>query len=83
MIRVTEVKALEPYRIWIKFDDGIEGTIDLSSLVGKGVFRVLTDPAEFARVRVDDATHTVSWPDGIDLCPDTLHEDIKAQTKAA
>jgi hypothetical protein len=26
------------YRVWIRFDDGIEGEVDLSYLVGQGVF---------------------------------------------
>jgi len=83
MVRVTEVKALESYRLWVRFHDGVEGTIDLSSLIEQGVFRKLSDPQEFAKVAVDTVTHTVAWPNGIDLCPDALYEDVKAQTKAA
>jgi hypothetical protein len=83
MIRVTEVKVLEPYSLWLRFSDGVEGTIDLSALIGQGVFRALSDPQEFAKVAVDEVTHTVTWPSGVDLCPDSLYEDIKAQTKAA
>lgn len=83
MIRIIEVKALEPYRLWIRFSDGIEGTIDISSLIGQGVFRTLTDSEEFSKAYVDSIAHTVAWPNGIDLCPDALYADIKAQTKAA
>jgi len=83
MIRVTAVEALEPYCIRVRFSDGVEGTVDLSSMIGKGVFEALANPEEFARVFVDPTTQTVAWPNGIDLCPDSLYEDIKAQQQAA
>lgn len=83
MVRVTAVKALEPYRIWMRFNDGVEGTVDLSPLIGKGVFQALADPEEFATALVDPATRTVAWPNGIDLCPGALYEDIKATQQAA
>ena len=35
-----EVKPLENHRIWVKYSDGVEGEVDLSNLVGKGVFVV-------------------------------------------
>ena len=33
----VEVRALEPYRIWLRYDDGVEGELDLSDMAGKGV----------------------------------------------
>jgi hypothetical protein len=52
-------------------------------MIGTGVFEVLNDPAEFTKVHVDPETHTVAWPGGIDLCPDSLYEDLLSQEKAA
>jgi len=83
MVRIVAVKAVEPYQIWIRFADGLEGTINLSELIGQGVFQRLADPAEFSKVYVDSVTHTVAWPGGIDLCPDTLYEDVCKQQRAA
>lgn len=83
MIRVSEVKALEPYRIWVKFTDGLEGTIDMAAEIGTGVFAHLQDPAEFARVYLDPETQTVAWPGKVDLCPDSLYQDVQAQQRAA
>ena len=37
-VRPVEVRALEPYRIWLRYDDGAEGEVDLSYLAGDGVF---------------------------------------------
>lgn len=79
MHHIVEAKPLENYRIWICFADGLEGEIDLSDLIGKGVFAAWSDPAEFNKVYIDPETHTVAWPGGIDLAPDALYQDLVAE----
>lgn len=76
MCRVEEVKALPDYKLWLKFSDGVEGTADLSDLVGKGVFSVWRDKKCFEAVYVDPENHTPAWSGGIDLCPDRLYMEI-------
>ena len=71
------------YRLRLRFKDGLTGEIDLSDMVGKGVFQVWNDPEEFAKVFVDSETGTVAWPGGIDLCPDSLYDEVAAKQKAA
>ena len=82
MHRVVEVRPLEGYIVWVRFSDGMAGEVDLSDLAGKGVFASWRDPEEFRKVFVDPETHTVAWPSGIDLCPDSLYQDIAAQKAA-
>lgn len=43
MPKPIEVKPLENYRIQVEFSDGVEGIVDLSDLVGKGVFSAWLD----------------------------------------
>ncbi len=76
MNRVVSVQPRIGYRIWIRFEDGTEGEIDLSDLSGKGVFAQWEAPGEFERVHVDPDSGTVAWPGGIDLCPVTLYRDV-------
>lgn len=76
MHRIVAVRAIAPYRLKISFSDAVEGEVDLSNLAGKGVFAIWNDPAQFAKVSIDPQTHTVSWPGGIDLCPDGLYQDV-------
>ena len=57
---------------------GVEGEVNLAHLVGKGVFAVWKDPAEFQKVFIDPESHTVAWPGEIDLCPESLYEDVAA-----
>lgn len=76
MKKIVEAEARSDYRLWVRYEEGAEGEVDLSNLMGKGVFKRWEDPAEFEKVFIDPETHTVAWPGGIDLCPDSLYEDL-------
>ena len=75
MHKITAVKTLSGFRISIKFSDGIKGVVDLSDLAGKGVFARWDSRRYFNSVYIDE-NHTVSWPGGIDLCPDSLYAEV-------
>lgn len=72
MPRPTEVKARPDYRIWIRYDDGVTGEVDLAHLAGRGVFAAWDDPEFFAAVHIDESG-AVSWGETLDLCPDALY----------
>lgn len=74
--RILECKPRPNYRVWIRFDDGLEGEVDLSDLVGKGVFEAWKSIDFFNQVRVDPKTETLTWGDEIDLDPYVLREKI-------
>ena len=72
MARPIEVKALENFRIWIRYDDGTEGEVDLSDLAGRGVFKAWNDTTFFTSVRL--ASHgAIEWGSDIDICPDAMY----------
>ena len=79
MIRPTAVQARDNYRIWIEFEDGEQGEIDLSHLAGQGVFKAWLDPEFFQDVRIVD-NDTILWGHDIDLCPDALYMDLTGKT---
>lgn len=76
MHRIIEVKPLKNFKVWLKFADGVEGTVDLSDIAGKGIFSAWNDSEFFKKVFVNPESHTIAWPGGIDLCPDTLYSEI-------
>ena len=49
MFKPIEVKALPNYRLWLRYEDGAAGEIDLAHLVGKGVFKLWNDLQAFKR----------------------------------
>ncbi|WP_084386502.1 DUF2442 domain-containing protein [Castellaniella caeni] len=78
--RVEAVQALPGFRLWVRFLDGTEGIVSLAAKVhspGAGVFSVLADPAVFARAHV--VLGAVTWFDDLDLAPDALYDEIRAQ----
>ena len=79
MIHPIEVKAREGYRIWVRYSDGAEGEIDLSDLVGKGVFAAWNEPGYFEKVHIADYG-AVAWSDEIDLCPQSLYMDLTGKS---
>lgn len=79
MTTPTDVKALEGYRIWIKFDDDVEGEIDLSDLAGRGVFEAWEDRAFFEKVEVPDYD-AIAWPGDLSLCSDMLYMRLTGKT---
>jgi hypothetical protein len=71
---IVAANALGDYRLHLRFEDGVEGVVDLAPhLTFRGVFEPMRDPAWFAKVRVDRELGTVVWPNGADLDPDVLY----------
>ncbi|HEY5333917.1 MAG TPA: DUF2442 domain-containing protein [Solirubrobacterales bacterium] len=64
----------------LTFADGLEGEVEVLDQMWGTVFATARTPAGFAAVEVDPETHTVTWPGGADLAPDTLHERLQTGT---
>ena len=77
---VVEVRALRAYRIFLKFEDGVQGELDLEPLLSPfdGVFEPLRDFARFREVFVDSGG-TIAWPNGADIAPETLYALISGR----
>lgn len=76
--RVAEVRTLPDYRLWVRFNDGLEGTVAMTDFLHSaraGVFAVLRDEKLFAQVSLRYGA--VTWPGDLDLAPDAMHEGIK------
>lgn len=77
---VTYVKYVKDYRLYLEFEDGYAGEVDLADCVGDaGVFVPLADMEFFRQVRVDPALGTLCWPNGADIAPELLYERIQTR----
>lgn len=76
MIKPVQVKPLPRCKIWVKFSDGSEGVVDLSHLVGKGVFALWDKTSEFEKVHIDSESGAISWGNDVDICPDSLYMQV-------
>ncbi|MEZ4614540.1 MAG: DUF2442 domain-containing protein [Caldilineaceae bacterium] len=74
------VEYINDYKLCIKFDDGVEGVIDVVTLVEfKGVFQPLSNSDCFARVAVNSEIGTICWPNNADLDADMLYCEVKGE----
>lgn len=74
--KIVACKPRPNYHVWIRFEDGLEGEVDLKHLVGKGVFEAWESVEFFNQVRVDPKSDTLAWGEDIDLDPYVLREKI-------
>ncbi len=71
---VTAATHLGGYRLWLRFEDRTEKTVDLQPHLDGGIFEPLQDAAYFAKVRFCPDIDTVVWPNGADFSPDFLYK---------
>jgi Protein of unknown function (DUF2442) len=78
LVDIVEVKPLPSYKLFIKFEDGASGEVDITQIVPfKGVFAKLADKEYFNTVHVNKDIGTICWDNGADLSPCVLYEMIK------
>lgn len=75
LIKPLLVKPEPNFHLFIKFNDGKEGVVDLSSLVGKGVFAAWLNSDLFNKVYIDE-TGAVAWNNDLDICSDALYSQL-------
>ncbi|MHC4341747.1 MAG: DUF2442 domain-containing protein [Planctomycetota bacterium] len=82
MPQLTDVQARPGFRLWLRYDDGLEGEVDLSHLVGRGVFEAWEIAGAFESVTLEPHG-AVAWGDEIELCKDALYLQLSGKTPEA
>lgn len=77
---VIEAEYRGRYLINLTFNDGVEETIDFAQWLEGPVFEPLKDDGYFQRFFLEGGT--VTWPNGADIAPETLHELAKSRQAA-
>lgn len=77
ILHVKEAKYLHDYVIWLRFNDEIEGEIDLENELEGEVFGSLRDKQKFKSFKVDPVLGTIVWENGADLAPEFLHDNLR------
>jgi hypothetical protein len=76
MPHVIRADYVSGHRIRVAFDDGVVGTVDFEPWLEGPVFEPLKDPAYFRQFFIEGGT--VTWPNGADIAPETLHQSAAA-----
>lgn len=77
-IHVEQAKYINGYKVWLSFNDGSEGEVDLSSELYGEIFEPLKDILFFKSFTLEG--HTLSWSNGADFAPEFLREHIVEST---
>lgn len=77
---VVEAEYRGEYKIHLTFHDGVAGTVDFADWLTGPVFEPLHDQGYFQKFFLEGGT--VTWPNGADIAPETLHERAKASAAA-
>jgi hypothetical protein len=82
MNEVVKIEYKDKYVYYIEFDDKSAGDMDFVGYLGKGpIFRQLQDLSLFRQAYIDGGS--IAWPNGADLAPETLYENISAKKPAS
>ncbi len=73
ILRILTVEHRGPHRLFLAFNDGTRGEVDVRPLFDDGpVFGPLRAPEFFGRAELDPVCSTVTWPNGADFAPEAL-----------
>lgn len=70
-LHIDQAKYLNDFEIWVRFNDGTEGSVDLQDNLQGPIFEPLRDPNYFRSFKLEG--HTLSWPNGADFAPEFIH----------
>ncbi len=68
-----EVKALEGYKLLIKFKDGKNKIFNMEKYINENFYKNLKDRQYFEKVKV--MGNTICWENGEDIAPENLYYD--------
>lgn len=77
---IIRAEYVNGYNLRLFFDDGIEGIVDFHEWLDGPVFEPLHNQLYFQRFFLDGGT--IAWPNGADIAPETLYEQVKSHVPA-
>jgi hypothetical protein len=79
-MKIKHVTYAGDYSIQIEFEDGINGIVNLSDLIGAGIFSVLKDPVQFAKVYTTG--YSVAWSDDLEIDAANIYSELTGKDPA-
>jgi Protein of unknown function (DUF2442) len=74
VMKISSVNYIGDYTIRVKFEDGVEGDINLSDLISSGIFRELKDSNRFAQVFTTG--YSIAWSAELEIDAATIYSEI-------
>ncbi|MCK4966868.1 DUF2442 domain-containing protein [bacterium] len=77
ILHIKEAKYLHDYVIWLRFNDGAVGKVNLEDELYGEVFEPLKEIENFKSFKVDPDLETIVWDNGADMAPEFLYDKMK------
>ena len=77
ILHIKEARYVKDFILWVRFNDGSQGEIDLREYLTGEVFEQLNDEKYFKDFTVDEVMETIVWSNGADIAPEFLYENMK------
>ena len=76
-LHVEKARYVRGRVLWVRFNDGTSGEVDLADALTGPVFKPLRGTNAFRSFRVDPEIGTIVWDNGADFAPEFLHERLR------
>ena len=73
-LHITNARYQSNYKIWLQFNNGTEGIVDLQDECSGEIFEPLQDMNFFKSFILDKELGTIRWPNGADFAPEFLKD---------
>ena len=77
MIEVTGAKYLQDYKVWLEFNNGKSGEVDLESHFWGPAFIPLKNIEEFKMFKISNELGTIIWDNEADFAPEFLLSNLR------
>jgi hypothetical protein len=74
--RIVAARYVSGYTIWLRFDNGVEGVVNLTDELDGEVFEPLKSVEYFRCFELHPELRTLVWPNGADFAPEFLREKL-------
>jgi len=80
--RVVAARYVRDYIVYLQFQDGTEGLVDLGAELYGEIFEPLKDHALFQQFYIHPEFQTLCWPNGADIAPEFLYDHVQIPAQA-
>jgi DUF971 family protein len=73
-MKIESVQYVGGYALRVKFQDGVEGEVNLSDLVEEGIFKVLQDQELFSKAY--STGYSLAWSEELEIDANNLYMEV-------
>ena len=77
--KIKKISYKKDYIYSIEFENNKRGDINFKSFLWGDAFKPLQDTQYFQKAFIDKTSGTITWPNGVDIAPETLYSKISSQ----